>query len=394
MALSHFLFLKLVSSSTTRSVAAMIDEIWAGVQSSPILKGCKDLPPGLAGSKLYKLKSFPTPGYHIWCKDEASNKVRSFKWRGAFEMMFGLFANGKNENWVPLAASAGNHAQGIALAASVFKKPCTIVVPSNIDPVKEAKILELGGEYVTLIKRDGDFAAAAAHAESLLSTERPDGKKYVMVPPYNHPAIITGQATLGVELMNQSTCSGHPDTIFVQVGGGGLAAGVAIAAKKLNPNVKLIGVEIEGTERLNALLERGERIKLARANPIAGGIAVSQLGDITAAILKELLDDYIVVSELEVGEAMEAVNGQQFNIIETSGAVSLAGAIKYTQTHPNSEDDPKKLAVILSGGNIQKQSATDILSRANYAPPSQGQANGGDYPVFTTPEPARMPSRS
>ncbi|CAJ0993634.1 threonine ammonia-lyase, biosynthetic [Pantoea sp. Nvir] len=272
----------------------------------------------------------------ILVKREDQQPVHSFKLRGAYTMIFGL--NEKQKMQGVITASAGNHAQGVALSASRLNIKSLIVMPLPTSEIKVDAVRSFGGK-VYMYGANFDEAKAKA-------IELAEQKGYTFIPPFDHPAVIAGQGTLGLELLQQDA---HLDRVFVPVGGGGLVAGIAVLIKQLMPQIKIIAVESEDSACLKAALNAGEPVDLLRVGLFAEGVAVKRIGSETFRICKEYLDDIITVDSDAICAAMKDLFEDVRAVAEPSGALALAGMKKYIQ-----QEDIKgeRLAHILSGANV------------------------------------------
>ncbi|PHM57583.1 threonine ammonia-lyase, biosynthetic [Xenorhabdus hominickii] len=275
-------------------------------------------------------------GNKILVKREDRQLVHSFKLRGAYAMIASLSEEQKAKGVI--TASAGNHAQGVALSASKVGAKATIVMPIATADIKVDAVRSFGGE-VLLYGANFDEAKSKA---IMIAKEQ----GYTFVPPFDHPAVIAGQATLAMELLQQDA---HLDRIFVPVGGGGLIAGVAVLIKQLVPEIKVIGVEAEDSACLKAALEAGHPVDLPRVGLFAEGVAVKRIGDETFRLCQQYVDDVITVDSDAICAAMKDIFEDVRAIAEPSGALALAGLKKYVQQH---QIQGERLTHILSGANV------------------------------------------
>ena len=273
---------------------------------------------------------------NIWIKREDRQPVNSFKLRGAYAMISSLSDEQKQAGVI--AASAGNHAQGVALSAKQLGLKALIVMPQNTPSIKVDAVRGFGGE---VLLHGANFDEAKAKAIELSKS-----KQMTFIPPFDHPLVIAGQGTLAMEMLQQVA---DLDYIFVQVGGGGLAAGVAILLKQFMPEIKVIGVESKDSACLNAALEKGEPTDLAHVALFADGVAVKRIGDETFRLCQKYLDGMVLVDSDEVCAAMKDLFENVRAIAEPSGALGLAGLKKYVKQN-NLEG--KNMAAILSGANL------------------------------------------
>ncbi|MBS0849952.1 threonine ammonia-lyase, biosynthetic [Citrobacter sp. JGM124] len=272
----------------------------------------------------------------ILVKREDRQPVHSFKLRGAYSMISGLTQEQKASGVI--TASAGNHAQGVALSSSRLGIKSLIVMPVATADIKVDAVRAFGGE-VLLYGANFDEAKTKAIALS-------QSQGFTYVPPFDHPAVIAGQGTLALELLQQDA---HLDRIFVPVGGGGLVAGVAVLIKQLMPQIKVIAVEAEDSACLKAALDAGEPVELSRVGLFAEGVAVKRIGDETFRLCQEYLDDIITVDSDAICAAMKDLFEDVRAIAEPSGALALAGMKKYIQQH---QIRGERLAHVLSGANV------------------------------------------
>ena len=257
----------------------------------------------------------------VLLKREDLQPVFSFKLRGAYNKLRHLsdvqLAAGV------IAASAGNHAQGLALAAQKMGVKATIVMPKTTPLIKVDAVRGWGAKVVMY----GDnFDAAQAHANTLVNEQ---GLTYIH--PFDDPDIIAGQGTVGMEILRQ--LPGELDAIFVAVGGGGLCAGVAAYVKYVRPEVKVIAVESDDAACLDAAMKAGRRVTLKEVGLFADGTAVAQVGKETFRVLKNLVDEVITVSTDEICAAIKDVYNDSRAICEPSGAMGVAGLKKYVEQH-------------------------------------------------------------
>ncbi|AWI50769.1 threonine ammonia-lyase, biosynthetic [Actinobacillus porcitonsillarum] len=272
----------------------------------------------------------------IFIKREDRQPVHSFKLRGAFAMIANL-SKAQKEAGV-IAASAGNHAQGVALSAKHLGLRALIVMPQNTPTIKVDAVRGFGGE-VLLFGANFDEAKAKA-------LELSQELNMTFIHPFDAPAVIAGQGTIGMELVQQRS---DLDRIFVPVGGGGLIAGIAILVKQLLPNIKVIGVESKDSACLYHALKAGKPVDLDRVGLFADGIAVKRIGDETFRICQQYVDEVVLVDNDEICAALKDIFENVRAVAEPSGATSLAGLKKYVKAN-NIEDE--NLACILSGANL------------------------------------------
>ena len=272
----------------------------------------------------------------VLLKREDLQPVFSFKLRGAYNKLRHLSKQQLATGVV--AASAGNHAQGLALAAKKMGVSATIVMPRTTPRIKVDAVRARGAEVVLV---GDDYDAAAAHADQLVA-ER--GLTYIH--PFDDPDVIAGQGTIGMEILRQ--LPGDLDAIFIAVGGGGLCAGIAAYVKQLRPEIKIIAVESDDAACLDAAIKAGRRVRLKEVGIFADGTAVAQIGKETFRLLKDLVDEVITVTTDEICAAIKDVYNDTRAICEPSGALGTAGLKKYVEMH-----------------GVQKQTLLSVQSGAN-----------------------------
>ena len=288
-------------------------------------------------------------GNEIFLKREDLQPVFSFKLRGAFNRMFLLTAEERARGVV--AASAGNHAQGVALSGTKLGIKTTIVMPKTTPEIKVRAVQAFGG---TAVLHGGSYDEAYAHAREL---EAKQGMTFVH--PFDDLDVIAGQGTIGMEVLRQ-----HPDpidAIFLCVGGGGLVAGVGSYLKYLYPNTKIVAVEHEEAPTLYTSLQAGERVSLPQVGTFADGAAVKLIGEQTFAIAKEIVDEVILVNTDETCAAIKDVFEDTRTLLEPAGALSVAGLKKYVAEH---HLQGKHLIAVASGANINFDRMRHVAERA------------------------------
>ncbi len=258
-------------------------------------------------------------GNRVLLKREDMQPVFSFKLRGAYNKMSGL-SKDKLRRGV-IAASAGNHAQGVALAAQKLKSHAVIVMPVTTPRIKIDAVVARGAEVVLI----GDsYDEAYEHAKKLEKKRR-----LTFVHPYDDPEVIAGQGTIAMEILRQ-----HPEpihAIFVAVGGGGLISGIAAYVKSLRPDILVIGVEPVDSDAMTRSLKEGRRVTLSHVGLFADGVAVKRVGEETFRLARQYVDDMILVDTDEICAAIKDVFEDNRSILEPAGALSLAGAKAYAE---------------------------------------------------------------
>ena len=286
----------------------------------------------------------------IYLKREDTQPVFSFKLRGAYNKISTL-TNDQLKSGI-IAASAGNHAQGVALAAKKLSISATIVMPKTTPSIKVANVKRLGAKVILF----GDnYDQALEH-----SLEIADREKLTFIHPYDDPEVIAGQGTIAMEIAKQHPS--HIDAIFVAVGGGGLIAGIAAYYKQLFPNTKIYGVEPENSNCLYQALQKNKRVTLKEVGIFADGVAVKQIGKEPFRIAKEFVDDVILVSTDEICASIKEIYDNTRSIAEPAGALGLAGLKKYIKTNDVSN---KELVTINCGANINFDRLRHISERAD-----------------------------
>jgi threonine dehydratase len=281
-------------------------------------------------------------GARIFLKAENTQRSGSFKIRGAYNKMSRLSQEERAHGVI--APSAGNHAQGVALAAKLLGIPATIVMPERAPLTKVSATRRLGAEVVL---HGASFDDAVAHAR-LLSEQH----GYTYIHAFDDPKIIAGQGTIGLEIVEALD---DLDMIVVPIGGGGLIGGIAIAAKALRPNIRIIGVQAAGCAPVIPSLAAGEPLLSPTARTIADGIAVKRPGTLTLPIIRELVEQVVTVDDTQIAQAI--AHAVQFNrlVVEGAGAAGLAAVLAGVIPVRTGE----KVCVVLCGGNID----TNLLAR-------------------------------
>ncbi|MBT2372362.1 threonine ammonia-lyase, biosynthetic [Pseudomonas fluorescens] len=287
-------------------------------------------------------------GNQVLLKREDLQPTFSFKIRGAYNKLVQLTDEQKARGVV--TASAGNHAQGVALAARQLGIKATIVMPCSTPELKVVGVRSRGAEAVL---HGTSFPFALAHALQLA-----EASGCTFVSPFDDPDVIAGQGTVGMEVLRQQ--QGPLDAIFVPVGGGGLIAGIAAYVKYLRPEVRIIGVEPEGSSCLLAALQAGERVVLPCVDPFADGTAVAQIGAYGFEICRQYVDEVITVSNDQLCSAIKLIYDDTRSITEPSGALAVAGIRRYVaQTGIQGQT----LVAINSGANINFDSLRHVAER-------------------------------
>ncbi|MFI8746007.1 threonine ammonia-lyase, biosynthetic [Pseudomonas sp. NPDC077186] len=288
-------------------------------------------------------------GNQILLKREDLQPVYSFKIRGAYNKLAQLSAEELERGVV--TASAGNHAQGLALAAKHLGVKATIVMPRTTPELKVQGVRSRGGKVVL----HGDaFPEALAHSLKLV-----EEKGYTYIHPYDDPLVIAGQGTVAMEVLRQHP--GQLDAIFVPVGGGGLIAGIAAYVKYLRPEIKVIGVEPDDSNCLQAAMAAGSRVVLPSVGLFADGVAVAQIGAHCFDICRQHVDEVITVSSDEICAAIKDIYDDTRSITEPAGALAVAGIKKYVERE---RAQGKVLVGIDSGANVNFDRLRHVAERA------------------------------
>ena len=297
---------------------------------------------------LESVKLSQKTGANVYYKCENLQKTGSFKVRGACNKIASLTEQEKANGVI--ASSAGNHAQGVALGAKMSGIKATIVMPATAPLAKVTATKGYGAEVVLegLVYDDAYAKAVELQKETGATFLHPFNDKYVMA----------GQGTIALEIFEQ--LDNNVDTIICPIGGGGIIAGIAVAAKALNPNVKIIGVQTANIPSMKESMENGEVTTAFKATTIADGIAVRTLGDQTFEIIKELVDEVIVVEEHEIAQGMLFLLENQKLIAEGSGAVSTAALLSGKYVPAEGEN----VVCVISGGNVDVNTLYRVIGTA------------------------------
>ncbi|WP_071201169.1 threonine ammonia-lyase, biosynthetic [Vibrio cholerae] len=295
-------------------------------------------------------------GNQVQIKREDRQPVHSFKLRGAYNMVSHLTEAQKAAGVI--AASAGNHAQGMALSGTKLGIKTTIVMPRTTPDIKVEAVRGFGGE---VLLHGSNFDEAKAEAERLSKEQG-----YTFVPPFDHPLAIAGQGTIGMEMLQQN---GHLDYIFVPVGGGGLAAGVAVLVKQLMPEIQVIAVEPEDSACLKAALDAGKPVVLDQVSMFADGVAVKRIGDETFRLCQQYIDGHVTVSSDEICAAVKDIFEDTRAIAEPSGALALAGLKKFAEQQ---QLKGKQLGTVLSGANTNFHGLRYVSERCELGEKREG----------------------
>ena len=282
----------------------------------------------------------------ILCKFDNAQRTGSFKERGARNALAQLSADQKKRGVI--AASAGNHAQALTYQGKLLGIPATVVMPEYAPLIKITNCQKLGANVVLHGK---DFAEAKAHAHELAA-----GKGLAYIDGYDDPAIIAGQGTMGIEIVNQVP---EVDAVIVPVGGAGLIAGVSLAIKTLRPQTKVIAVEAENVASFSAALKTGKPTKIALKPTLADGLAIPQVGANAFAIAREHVDQTVTVTEEQIAIAILRLVELEKTVVEGAGATPLAALL----SGKLSELAGKRVVLPLCGGNIDPNILSRVIER-------------------------------
>ena len=299
-------------------------------------------------------------GHNVLCKREDLQPVFSFKLRGAYTKMYRL-SEAERARGV-ICASAGNHAQGVALSANRLGMRAVIVMPVTTPQIKIDAVRRLGGAQVEIVLHGDFYDAASQHARELQ-----EAHGYTYIHPFDDPDVIAGQGTIALEILTQHPH--HIDAIFVPCGGGGLLAGIAVLVKALRPDIKVIGVEPEDAASMTTAVRGGKRQTLDQVGIFADGVAVKMPGELTFELIKQHVDDFITVSTDEICAAMKDLFDDTRAIAEPSGAVAAAGSKKWA-----AQQSAKNLTLIniVSGANMNFDRLRYVAERTEIGEQREG----------------------
>ncbi|WP_433824441.1 pyridoxal-phosphate dependent enzyme [Actinoplanes sp. CA-015351] len=283
-------------------------------------------------------------GAQVFLKAENLQRIGAFKFRGAYNAIAQLSAEQLARGIVTY--SSGNHAQAVALSARELVSTAVIVMPADTPKSKMDAVRGYGAEVITYDRYTGD--------REKLGRDLAEERGLALIPPYEHPHVIAGQGTAALELLEET---GPLDAIVVPVGGGGLIAGTGIAAKGVQPGIRVIGVEPQAGDDTKRSLEAGERVGIEVPRTIADGQAAPIPGELTFSINKHVVDEIVLVSDDELRDALRFAVDRLKLVLEPSGASGLA-ALLTGRVQPL----PARIGVILSGGNVGAARLADLLS--------------------------------
>ncbi|MFF4803749.1 threo-3-hydroxy-L-aspartate ammonia-lyase [Streptomyces sp. NPDC001351] len=285
-------------------------------------------------------------GAEVFLKCENFQRVGAFKFRGAYNAASRLTPEQLGRGIA--AYSSGNHAQAVALAARELGATAVIVMPEDAPRSKVEATIGYGAEIVTYDRYTEDRVAVG----QALAAER----GLALIPPYEHPHVMAGQGTAALELLEET---GELDALMVPVGGGGLIAGSAVAAKGLHPGIRVIGVEPEAGDDTKRSLEAGRRVGIPVPRTIADGQAVDTPGELTFSVNRRLVDGIALVSDDEIRDAMRFAFERLKIVVEPSGATPIAALLA-----GRAGSLPRRIGVIVSGGNVDADRFARLCGRA------------------------------
>ncbi|MGL1934377.1 MAG: pyridoxal-phosphate dependent enzyme [Fibrobacterales bacterium] len=311
----------------------------------------------LARQRVYEVRK-PTPleqldigtGADVWVKREDKMPIYAYKWRGAYNKMASLTEEERQRGVV--CASAGNHAQGVALSAAKLNCTAIIYMPRPTPMMKRTAVAKHGGDHVT-IRLVGDTYDQAYQAAKQFA----QAENHVFVHPYDDLVTMGGQGTIADEVVMSGT--GNFDVVYLQIGGGGMAASVACWLKHFMPNIHIVGVEAEGQASMKAAIAHGEPVTLRELDIFCDGTAVQRTGDLTYPLCKELIDEFITVSNAEVSTAIRSFWNWRRRIVEPAGALGLAGLLSQKE-----HLDGKRALVVTCGANMDFSQLAVIAAEA------------------------------
>lgn len=286
-------------------------------------------------------------GAPVFVKPEMLQRGGAFKFRGAYTYLSRLSPDERVKGVI--APSSGNHAQAVALAAKLFGVPATVVMPTTVTPAKRSGAERLGARVILAGTTTND------RYEKALEIVRAEGG--TLVPPYDDPAIIAGQGTLGLEIATDAPDVG---TVVVQVGGGGLSAGVATAIKQRVPSARVVAVEPAGAPKLSRAREAGHPVRLPKTQSLADGLMAIEVGRLPFAHHERYVDEVVTVEDSALVPAMRLLLDRMKLVAEPSGAITIAALLEGL-VRPT---DDRPIVAVLSGGNIEWPGLQELLARA------------------------------
>ncbi|MHB8132354.1 MAG: threonine ammonia-lyase [Mobilitalea sp.] len=287
---------------------------------------------------------------NLYLKREDLQVVRSFKIRGAYNLMQSIPSDQLNKGVV--CASAGNHAQGVAYSCKALSIPGTIFMPITTPKQKVSQVKRFGGSFIEVILTGDTFDDAFNNAKDHCEAENK-----IFIHPFDDPMVIAGQGTIAIEILND--LADPVDYVFGAIGGGGMMSGVGTYIKRLSPATQIIGVEPTGASSMKQSLDRGEVMALDKIDKFVDGAAVKRAGDLTFEICQEVLDGVTVVSEGKVCTTILEMYNDSAIVVEPAGALAIAALDAYT-----SQIHGKNVVCIISGGNNDIERTAEIKERS------------------------------
>ncbi len=319
----------------TPSLPITLDDVRAAAAR---LRGIAHRPP-----VLHSTAFDDAAGAQVWFKCEQFQRAGAFKFRGAYNKIASLAPDERQRGVI--AFSSGNHAQAVALCGRLFSIPTVIVMPTDAPSVKVAATAGYGAEIVRYDRMAQDREA--------LTRQIAEERGLTLVPPYNDPAIIAGQGTAALELLEEQR---DLDVIAAPTGGGGLISGTAVAAHGVRPGTVVIGVETEAANHAWLAKRQDQRVTIPPPDTIADGIRTAALGTLTWPVVRQEVTDVVLVSEDEVKEAMRFLLLRMKTLVEPTGAVAAAAALTGKLNGYG-----QRIGVILSGGNVAPETLCEVL---------------------------------
>ena len=284
-------------------------------------------------------------GVPLWLKPESLQRGGAFKFRGAYTYLSWLTPEARARGVI--APSSGNHAQAVALAAKLFGVPATVVMPTTVTPAKRDGAERLGARI--------ELAGTTTQDRMDRALELVASEGMTLVPPYDDRVIISGQGTVGLEIIDEMP---DVETVIVPVGGGGLSAGVATAVKLLAPHVRMIGAEPAGAPKLTRARAEGRPVRLTGTSSLADGLLAVQVGTLNFAHHRAFLDDIVTVEDDALIEAMRLLLDRCKLLVEPSGAITVAAMLS------GAARPAGKTVAVLSGGNVEYPGLRELLGDA------------------------------
>ncbi|MGN6823435.1 MAG: threonine ammonia-lyase [Candidatus Nitrosocosmicus sp.] len=285
-------------------------------------------------------------GNNVFLKLECLQKTGSFKVRGAITKINNLSKDLKQDGVI--AASAGNHAQGVAYASSMSNIPCTIVMPQNASPAKISATKSYGAKVILY---GNDYDESSSSIKEIAEKENK-----TIIPAFEDQDVIAGQGTLGLEIIEDLE---NIDEIYIPVGGGGLISGIALVLKSFRPSIRIIGVESEGFPTMKTSIEKNKITKVQTGYSIADGIAVKTPGELTFNLVKEHVDEIVLIDDISIVKTMFLLMERSKIVAEPAGAASLA----YIISNKRPKSNNKNIVSLISGGNVDMYLLGQVVAK-------------------------------